>query len=333
VDCHHDLLLLVARDRLYGLRDSFGRRWVSEWRAGGVDVQVVPIHIESEFPLEAALRRTMKLIAVLHDEVAMNGDDVALCRSGSDVSSALSSGRIALILAFEGSQAVGLDVELFGLFFQLGLRMASFTWMGRTFLADGSREDGAGGRLTSTGVEALRELERLGILMDISHLSDSGTDHVLEIAARPVVASHSSARALAAHSRNLTDDQMRGVAATGGVIGVNFFPLFIDETSPTIDRIVDHIEHIASVAGIEHVGIGTDFVTELYREKYPVSRRLEIDGVDPRIPIKGLESARDLPRLTTTLLRRGFSEQAVRRVLGENFLRVFREVLGQPATT
>ncbi len=330
VDAHHDLLLLVARDRLYGEEDSFHRRWIPELRAGGVDVQVLPIHIESEFPTEGALRRTLLLIAYAYKEAAANAAEVRICETGADVDDAVASGQIALVLALEGSQAVAADVELFELFSRLGVRMASFSWFGRTQLADGSGEESKGGRLSRAGVAALGELERLGILMDVSHLSDAGTEHVLELATRPVVASHSSARAIMDHPRNLTDEHIRGIASTGGVIGVNLFPLFVDPLDPTIDRVVDHIEHVAKVGGIDHVGVGTDFVKELYDEKFPSQHELIMDGFDRRATIRGIASARDLPNLTAGLIRRGFAEADIRKVLGENFLRVFRDVMGRP---
>jgi membrane dipeptidase len=329
VDCHHDLLLLVARDRLLDERDSFRKRWIPELRAGGIDVQVLPIHIEREFPDEAALRRTLLLTAYLFQEVAANREEVVLCENGNDIDAAVEGGKIALLLALEGSQAIGRDVELIELFYRLGVRMASFSWFGRTPLADGGGEQAAGGRLTHAGVDALHELERLGIVMDVSHLSDASTDHVLELATRPVVASHSCARALLDHHRNLRDDQIRAIAMTGGVVGINFLPVFIDRARPTIDRVVDHVEHMVSVAGVDHVGIGTDFVRQLYDDKFPGERAVMIDGFDARTTIPGLERPQDMPRLTEALLQRGLDEDAVRKILGGNFLRLFRAVIGR----
>ncbi|MEX2031870.1 MAG: dipeptidase [Dehalococcoidia bacterium] len=330
VDCHHDLLLLVARDRLYGDRDSFRRRWIPSLRSGGVDVQVLPVFVEPEFPAEAALRRTLLLIAYLFEEVEANPDEVDLCLEGADIDRAIAEGKIAIILALEGSHAIGGDVELVRVFYRLGVRMASFSWFGRSLLADGSGEGVTGGGLTAAGVEALQELERLGIVMDVSHLSDAGVEHVLSIAARPVVASHSSARSVIDHHRNLTDDQIRGIAGTGGVIGINLFPLFIDPKRPTIDRVVDHLEHVGSIAGFDHVGIGTDFVRELYDEKLPRHRSMKVDGFDVRTTLEGLAAPADLPHLTERMSARGFSEEHIRKVLGMNFLRVFRDVVGRP---
>lgn len=329
VDCHNDLILLIARDRELGLVDSVRERWIPQLRSGGVDVQVVPIYIQDEYLPEGALRRTLTLISILRQEVQANSDDLALCGDGNEIEAALSQNKIALILAFEGSAGIE-NPDLLELFFHLGLRMASFSWFGRTALADGSGEESAGGRLTRAGIEVLTEMERLGIVMDVSHLSERGVEHVIELATRPVIASHSSARAVLDHHRNLRDEQLRAIASTGGVVGVNFFPGFVDPDNPTVDRLVDHIDHIAEVAGIDHVGIGPDFVKEYLDEFYPNHQDMKIEGLSIGQTLDGLVTPADLPVLTETLLRRGFSEKDVQKVLGGNFMRVFSEVMGRP---
>jgi membrane dipeptidase len=142
------------------------------------------------------------------------------------------------------------------------------------------------------------------------------------------VASHSAARAVRDHHRNLTDEQLRGIAANGGVVGVNLLAAFISDQDATIERVVDHYEHIADVAGIEHVGVGPDFIADVFADLYPADVDLTSEGLDARAQVPGLSASRHLPRLTAALLERGFSEHDVRLILGENFLRVFREVLG-----
>lgn len=333
VDAHNDLILHVARERTLGRPDSFRDYWIPNLREGGVDVQVLPIYNEPEYFPEGTMRRTLKLIQLLHEEVAKNANQVALCGNGEEIDAALAEGKIALILSFEGSAAIGTDVELFETFFRLGLRMASFSWFGRTLLADGSAEEQTGGRLTRAGVAALTEMERLGIVMDVTHLSIAGVDHVLELARRPVIASHSGARTIFDHHRNLYDEQIKGIAASGGVVGLVFFPGFIDPEKPTVDRIVDHIVHISEVAGTEHVGIGPDFIGEYVASRYPNEPRLKIEGLDTRAQIEGLFTSRDLPALTHAMADRGFTEEDTRRVLGENFLRVFRAVMGLASHT
>lgn len=329
VDGHNDFLLLFARERALGHTDSLKRRFVPQFRAAGVDVQVAPIYIEAELLPEGALRHTLRVIENLRDEVEANGDEVALCLSGEEIDAAVAAGKLALVLALEGSHAIGADVELFSTFYRLGVRMASFTWMGNTSLAGGSRDGDPGGGLTRLGREALALLERLGIVMDVSHLSARSTADVLELATRPLVASHSSARALRDHHRNLLDEHIKGIAVLGGVIGITAIPDFTDTGSPGIDRVVDHISHIAETAGVDHVGIGTDFVREYVDEVYATYPDVRVDGIDLRDTIQGLASPADLPNLAPALERRGFTAEDIVKILGGNFLRVFRDVMGR----
>jgi membrane dipeptidase len=330
VDCHNDLIQLVARARRFGKTGTLSTRWLPALRAGGINVQVLPIFVDDEYVPDAALRRTLLLIETIHREAAESGGEFVICGTGAEIDTAVAAGKIAIVIAFEGSSAVGDNVELFATVFRLGLRMASFSWFGRTMLADGSGEDEAGGRLTRAGVRALAELERLGIVMDISHLSRAGTESVLELATRPVVASHSSARSICNHHRNLDDAAIKGIAATGGVIGINFFPGFVSRENPTVDRLVDHIGHVAETAGIDHVGLGPDFIKESVEELFPDQPDLRMEGLDPRATIQGLDSPARLPAVTDALLRRGFTPPDVMKVLGGNFLRVFRDVMGRP---
>lgn len=328
VDAHNDLVLSLTAHGLGGC-STFAHRWLPELRAGGVDVQVCPLYCDPDIP-EAHLRQTLRQIAALKREADLNAGDLAICRSGTEIDDALADGKIALILALEGALALGPDESIVEIFYELGIRMISFTHMGRTLLADGSGEDEAGSRLPRTGVAVLAAMERLGILFDASHLGAAGVEHVLELSTRPVIASHSAARALRDHHRNLSDEQLRGIAATGGVVGVNLLACFIDPEKPTIDRVVDHYEHLVGVLGVEHVGVGPDFISDIYDDLYPAHADLSSEGLDVRLNIEGLHASRHLPNLTAALLARGFSERDVRLILGENFLRVFREVLGIP---
>jgi membrane dipeptidase len=268
------------------------------------------------------LRELLGWIEAGHRITEGNADVVELCGTGADIDRALAGGRIALILALEGCGALGTAVGLLDTMFRLGVRMVSFTHMGRTGFADGSAEDSTGSRLTAAGVEALAAVEELGMLMDVSHLSASGVDDVLERATRPVVASHSCAFALHEHHRNLTDERLSAIAASGGVVGVNFVGTYLDANHPSVGRAIDHILNVASKAGADHVGIGSDFIEQYGREAEP--RLLEF--VTP-----GLAGPADLPLVTDALLERGTSQQQIRKILGENWLRVFRAEMGLPA--
>src|SRR4051795_8701413 len=305
VDTHNDLLMLVSRRPPADQASYFRAHWLPQLQAGGVRVQVLPVFIDDDFRPEGALRHTLRMVEAAHRVTTEAADVATLCRTGAEIDATLAAGRIALVLALEGCEAIGTDVALLRTFARLGVRMVSFTHFGRTALADGSAEDSAGSRLTAAGVAAVRLLEELCVLIDVSHLSAAGTDHVLSLATRPVVASHSSAYALCEHHRNLTDDRLKGIAATGGVVGVNFFYGFIDRDSPTVGRLVDHIEHIAGVAGIDHVGLGPDFVKEVFEQLTPPAVSLDFDGLDGRRVIAGLDGPAGVPLLPEELLPPG----------------------------
>ncbi len=330
VDAHNDLpVLLLMRNRSLGpqgVERYWSEVWVPEARAGGLDVQVLPIYVAPS-AAESALRVTLLQLEALERE-ATRTPEVALCRSGAEIDAALADGRIALLLALEGTSGIGIDVELFAVFHRLGVRMVSFTHWSRALLADGTADEEAGSRLPAAGVNALAELDRLGILLDVSHLAAPALDHALELATRTLVASHSSCRALCDHHRNLSDEHLRAIAATGGVIGINVLPAFVDAENPTLERVIDHVEHAAGVAGVDHVGLGPDFLREYVDAVYPqYDRFLQYEGVDMKAVVPGLAYTHDLPNVTERLLARGWKDGDVRKVLGENWLRVFRASL------
>ena len=321
-DAHNDLLMLVARRPKEVWPEYFRERWIPQLRAGGIDVQVLPVFIDDEFRPEGSLRETLRMIEAAHRVAEANADEVVLCTTPGDLAGR--GDRIALVLALEGCPQIDDDLELLQTLHRLGVRMVSFTHFGRSALGDGSGEDAAGSRLTHAGVEAVGLLEELGVLIDVSHVGRGGVEHILELATKPVVASHSSAFALREHHRNLTDEQLRGIAATGGVVCVNFFAGFLtDAEKPTVDHLADHLEYVVDVAGQDHVGLGSDFVAEVFGEKIPAcDRPLIIQGLDAEVYVSGLEGPAGMPLVTEALLRRGLPEATVRKVLGENLIRV-----------
>lgn len=332
-DTHNDLLMSVAARPVPAWGGFFADHWLPQLRAGGVDIQVLPVFVDDEYRPEGALRQTLRMVECAHRIAEANPDDVALCLDGADVDAALASGRVALVLALESAPGVDADVELLETLHRLGVRVASLAHFGRTPLADGSAEDAAGSRLTRAGVEAVGLMERIGMLYDVSHLGRAGVAHVLELATRPLIATHSSARALRDHHRNLPDEHVKGIAANGGVVCVNFFAPFLAERDATVDHLVDHLEHLVGTAGVEHVGIGPDFVKEIFEDLTPPCCEDVTSGagIEALVFLEGLEGPAGLPLVTEALLRRGWSDDDVRAVLGGNVRRLFAAELGRPS--
>jgi membrane dipeptidase len=332
-DTHNDLLMCVTARPVESWGAFFASQWLPQLRAGGVDLQVLPVFIDDPYRPDGALRETLRMIECAHRLAEANDDAVALCLDGTDIEATLDSGRIALVLALESAPGVDADVELLETLFRLGVRVASLAHWGRTPLADGSAEDATRSRLTRAGVRAVALMEQLGMVFDVSHLGATGVEHVLEIATRPVMATHSSAAALRAHHRNLPDEHVKEIAAGGGIVCVNFFAPFLHESDFTLPRLLDHIEHLSGLAGVEHVGLGPDFVKEVIADLTPPCCEGQMTseaGVPVDAYIEGLEGPAGLPLVTQGLLERGWPESDVRAVLGANVQRFFADELGRP---
>ncbi len=279
---------------------------------GGVNAQVFACWIPLEYQRHGATAFALRLIEAFHRQVESFSDRLCLVRTAEDIEQAVVDGKVAGILALEGAEPLDGEIELLGAFYRLGVRWLGLTWNYRNAAADGVAESNSGGGLTAFGVELVRACAEMGIVVDVSHLSPAGVEHVLREAKGPVVASHSNARALCDHRRNLTDDQARAIANTGGVIGVTFVPSFLSRhpAEVSIDHVLDHIEYFVGLVGVEHVGIGSDF-----------------DGLMGASPPRGLEDATHYPSVREGLLRRGFSAEDVAAIMGGNWMRVLREVL------
>ena len=269
-DCHNDLLLGVTVQRDLGNDGLFADFWLPQLRAGNVRLVVLPVYTEDWFTGEAALRRALTTIETARQMAQRHAADVALVTTAGELRAALDADRIALVLAFEGMEPVGADVDLIDTFWHLGVRMASLTWNRRTPFADGLDERGTGAGLTELGLKAIERMEGLGMIVDVSHLSDSGFEHIASVAARPLVASHSSCRDVFDHPRNLRDDQLLTIADRGGFVGLNAMADFVGQGS-TIDTFVDHVEHAVELIGAEHVGLGLDFLADTEAHSLPVS--------------------------------------------------------------
>jgi membrane dipeptidase len=329
VDAHHDILLDVIASRQQGKRGRINQYWGPKLRNGGVNVQVLPVYVDSYFLPELALRRTLTMVEAFHADFEDDNSLVTSVTSYSQMEKALSDGKIAAFLGLEGAEGLGNDIELFHTFYRLGMRVISLTWNRRTAFADGTGEQATGSGLTQLGFAAVREMERLHIVVDVSHINEVCFFDVVETTQQPIIASHSNAKGIYNHPRNLTDDQIRALADNGGVMGLLMHPGMIDPEDHSISRAVDHLAYVADLVGIDHVGIGSDFMEDaLAKDMEKVSTQESMVKQDVLLAsIKNCGRIDELPHLTEELVRRGFSDDDIRKILGENFLRVFRKVL------
>jgi membrane dipeptidase len=321
VDGHSDVFCDVALRRLRGETNVLSRLHLPAWREGGVNVVVTALYVEEEHKPDRALRRAVTLLGAALDDIAET-PEVTFCTTRDEIDAAVARGQIAFVLAIEGGECIQDGVESLSVFHRLGLRVLSLTWNQRNMLAEGVGDERANAGLTELGRRMVKRANQLGILMDVSHLTVASFWDLLEVADGPVIATHSNARKRRNHRRNLDDDQILALAATGGTIGINFVADFVhdDQHAATIAHLVGHIDHIVELVGTEHVALGPDYVDYLPASQF---------GLGDHLPYpQELETIRLLPRLTEALVAHGYSEAAIRGMLGENFLRVLTHVIG-----
>jgi membrane dipeptidase len=266
----------------------------------------------------------------IHSFVNRHPDRLVFATTARQIREAKRDGKVAILIGVEGGHAIENSVDNLRELHRRGVRYMTLTWNNGNEWAGAAAglNNTSSGGLTDRGREIVREMNRLGMLVDISHVSDSTFFDAVATSTYPVIASHSSARALNRHRRNLSDDQLRAVARNGGVVNVNFYSAFIDSAflersealagndaairalpRPALSVLLDHFEHVIRVAGIDHVGIGSDF-----------------DGVGGLLP-QGMDDVTRLPLIAQGLLDRGYSEADVRKVLGGNMLRVMERAI------
>lgn len=324
---------------------------VARLKAGGITGEFFAIYVSgSTMKTGGAMHRAVDMIDATYREVERNPNDFASCTTAAEIRRAKKQKKICILMGIEGGYVMEDSLAALRVMYRLGVRYMTLTHNVATNWADAHRDEKHGG-LTEFGKEVVREMNRLGMFIDISHVSVKTMNDALDVSTAPMIASHSGARGVNDHTRNVPDEVLKRIAKNGGVIMVNFYPSFLDARTnkeenersarlkpqidalqekfkgdrkafddavrqledanpiyvPTYARIVDHIDHIKSVAGVDHVGLGSDF-----------------DGI-PFLPA-GMNGAEDLPLVTYEMLKRGYSETDIRKVLGENLLRAMTQM-------
>lgn len=353
VDTHNDILTMMIDDN-YDLGVSSVGKYhtdIARMKQGGLTAEFFSVYIDRSFVRDGgSARRALDMIDYVYRAAERYPNDLMMSYSTADIRRAKKQNKIAALMGIEGGHAIEDSLMALRDFYRLGIRYMTLTHNNTNNWADSCCDVAKHNGLSDFGKDVVREMNRLGMLVDISHVSDKTMNDVLDVSTAPVIASHSSARALADRTRNIPDDLLRRIAKNGGVVMVNFYPGFIDKNVVAVSKerderlksqvdafratykddpkrlseeinkllaanplpatplsvLIDHFDHIAKVAGIDHVGLGSDF-----------------DGV-PSLPV-GMEDISKLPSITYELLKRGYSEKHVRKVLGENFMRAFGE--------
>lgn len=354
IDTHMDTLqrvLIQGAD--LGVRSTSGQSDLPRLKAGGVDAQFFAVWPDPMYAPHHAARRTLQLIDAVYGVLNKYPDRIELARNAADIERIAASGKLAALMGIEGGHAIQNDLALLRMFHRLGVSYMTLTHSNTNDWADSSTDKARWGGLNDFGRQVVREMNRLGMLVDVSHVSEDAVMDVLEVTTKPVIASHSSCLALCNHPRNLSDKALKAIAKNGGVIGINFFSGFVDQKyldamnamqndilatinekkqippedldrvaaerlkllddpgipRPPFARLLDHIDHAVKIAGIDHVGIGSDL------DMIPTP--------------EGMNDVSDMPKITKGLLERGYQEADIRKILGGNFLRVLRQATGR----
>jgi membrane dipeptidase len=355
VDTHCDTTQRLLDDRFsFGAKNPDGHLDIPRLRQGGVDAVFLAIWTPGTVTGPAAVERALEQIDAIRRHAALHPAEVTLAHTAADIREAHTAGKIALLMALEGGHMINNDLDVLRNYAKLGVRYMTLTHMLNTGWADSSTDKPEHNGLTDFGKQVIREMNRLGMMVDVSHASDKAFYDVLDVSEAPPIATHSSCRALCDSPRNLTDDMIRALASRGGIVQINFHVGFLSQefrdaeaaqpqlrekidarirekcacespqklvvaaevvrelvaegVLPRVDwtKIIDHIDHAVSVAGIDHVGLGSDF-----------------DGAD--MP-HGMDDASFLPHITDALLKKGYSESDVEKILGGNTLRLMEDV-------
>jgi membrane dipeptidase len=331
IDTHNDITSPMTDEGFdLGARDKSGKTQtdIPRMKEGGLDAEFFAIYVAAKYAREGgSARRAMDMINDVYEQTRRHPESLEMAFTSGDIRRIHKNGKIAALMGIEGGHAIEDSLSALRQFYKLGVRYMTLTHTNTNNWADSAgginnpAEKRHGG-LSDFGREVVREMNRLGMMVDISHVADDTFWDVVESTQAPVIASHSSCRELTNVPRNLTDDMLKALAKNRGVVMINFYNGFINTeyarpgipapakpaSAATMDMLMKHFEHAIKVAGVDHVGIGSDF-----------------DGVDGLLPA-GMEDVSKLPAITYELLKRGYSEADVKKVLGENLLRVMAEV-------
>jgi membrane dipeptidase len=279
----------------------------------------------------------ISILDMLWQEAEESKDTMAICRNSGEIEAALAAGKVAVLLTLEGARPLEgrphrPSLGILRSFYRQGLRALQLVDNGRNRLCDGKGESCTRGGLTKFGVSVVREMNRLGMIVDVAHISEPGFWDVMEICEGPVIDSHSNAMAVCEHPRNLKDEQIKAIAEKGGVVGLtlNGAMTGVSPNGPTLDDLIKHVDHIAELVGIEYVGFGPDLIAP--HPGPPTESPGWLEGVYYGVTVNkyvgGIKDLTGIPLITEALVNKGYHDKDIKKVLGENLLRVYQQVIG-----
>ena len=327
IDLHFDMPmdLYEKRNRKGVLATDF----LPELEAGDIGVLGAAIYIEDRYMPEMGLRVALNQISRIYAEVR-ECEGFAICKNYREILDARRTGKIALLITMEGVEPLGTDLELLRVFYELGVRAIGLTHARRNaagaggiFAPSGSSGDG----LTAFGRDVVQQCEALGVIIDLAHINPAGFDDILSITTKPPIVSHTNVRLYHDIERNISDDQIKMIGERHGVIGINSILVSPKKEESTLDRYIDHIEHVAGLIGCDGVGIGFDFFEFIYRQ-WPESAKKELATkfTTPHF-IPDLTNHSHSRNLTRRLIERGFNDEQIEKILRGNWMRILRELL------
>nr|WP_289037200.1 dipeptidase [uncultured Allobacillus sp.] len=323
IDAHYDLLFDVVEQRALGRTKVIEIDHLPNFKKGGFNLIISSIFVDDAFIPEMVLRKALNQVSALYAEIDESPDELMLCKSYEDILEAKHAGKVGIMLSFEGVEPLYDDLSLLRVFYELGVRFVGLTWSRRNYAADGCHfsmdvEDRGGG-LTQFGEALVKEAERLGMIIDVSHINDRGFEDVMRFTEGPVIASHSNSREVGLIPRNLTDEQLKKIAERGGVAGINILSRIASGKADQgdVELLADHIEHFKQTVGIEHIGLGLD-CCDMLRKYFPTS--------DDGAFAFDILHHQTLEKLTEKLLDRGFEKDEILKIYGGNWLKVYGKV-------
>jgi len=336
---HSDYLIDVSERRSRGKTHVLEKFHLPTLRQGGVDI--ICDHVGGEtrmfttFPLKKMLdtadylERTLDGIDYMMQEVAESSDKLLIVTKIADIERAKREGKLGIILAIQGGNPIKQDLALLRTFYRLGIRLMNLTANLRNAIGD-SCMDKTNGGLSEFGISVVKEMNNLGMVIDIAQLSEKGTLEVLEMSTHPVIASNSNALSLCSHPRNISDEVIKTMGEKDGVIGIHCLPAFLrDDSQASMDDMLDHMDYIVKLTGVNHVGLGPDLLENWPSEKYASiwgeGQNLGNQKISFDYPT-GFESIAKIPDLRQAILDRGYSKPDTAKILGGNLFRVFKQV-------